>query len=247
MLPSWTITRYEVDRDAKIGIGFFSDVYRGTWRGRTVAIKCVAETTPRDLFLREVNIWKGLKHPNVLDLYGASGASGDGPWFFVCPYERFGSLSTFLRRVAQEGDASQNSREGDLLRFMHEIAKGMSYLHKKGVFHGDLKAANVLVDDRIHCLVSDFGQSEMKSEAYRLSGTALPHGTLRWQAPELMLGSSVLTSEMDVYSYAICCVEILSMGRLPWPLMSDEAVRNFVLSMYFFLVRAKREPGTGTL
>lgn len=47
-----------------------------------------------------------------------------------------------------------------------------------------------------------------------------------------MLGSSELTAEMDVYSYAICCVEILSMGRLPWPLMTDEAVRNFVLSMW---------------
>ncbi|KAJ6515780.1 hypothetical protein C8R45DRAFT_811380 [Mycena sanguinolenta] len=228
MLPSWTITRYEVDRDVKIGIGFFSDVYKGTWRGRTVAIKCLAETTPRELFLREVKIWKELKHPNVLDLYGASGASGGGPWFFVCPYERFGSLNSFLRRVAQEGDAAKNSRENDLPRFMHEIAKGMTYLHDKGVLHGDLKAANVLVDDRIHCLVSDFGQSEMKSEAYRISGAA-PHGTLRWQAPELMLGSSDLTPEMDVYSYAICCVEILSMGRLPWPLMSDEAVRDFVL------------------
>ncbi|KAJ6627483.1 hypothetical protein B0H10DRAFT_2161143 [Mycena sp. CBHHK59/15] len=229
-LPSWTITRYEVDRDVKIGIGFFSDVYQGTWRGRTVAIKCLTEATPRDLFLREVNIWKELKHPNVLELYGASGASGDGPWFFVCPYERFGSLSGFLRRVAQEGEAAKNGREGDLLRFMHEVAKGMEYLHDKGVLHGDLKAANILVDDRIHCLVSDFGQSEMKSEAYRISGTAPPHGTLRWQAPELMLGSSELTPEMDVYSYAICCVEILSMGRLPWPLMSDEAVRNFVLN-----------------
>ncbi|KAJ6521208.1 hypothetical protein DFH09DRAFT_223755 [Mycena vulgaris] len=229
MLPSWTITRYEVDRDVKIGIGFFSDVYKGTWRGRTVAIKCLAETTPRDLFVREVNIWRELKHPNVLELYGASGASGDGPWFFVCPYERFGSLSSFLRRVAQEGETAKNGREGDLLRFMHEVAKGMEYLHGKGVLHGDLKAANVLVDDRIHCLVSDFGQSEMKSEAYRISGAALPHGTLRWQAPELMLGSSELTPEMDVYSYAICCIEILSMGRLPWPLMSDEAVRNFVL------------------
>jgi abelson tyrosine-protein kinase 1 len=112
---------------------------------------------------------------------------------------------------------------------MHEIAKGMEYLHDKGVLHGDLKAANVLVDDRIHCLVCDFGQSEMKSEAYRISGAAPPHGTLRWQAPELMLGSSDLTPEMDVYSYAICCVEILSMGRLPWPLSTDEAVRNFVL------------------
>ncbi|KAJ7781563.1 hypothetical protein B0H16DRAFT_1819089 [Mycena metata] len=226
MLP---MRRYEVDRDVKIGIGFFSDVYKGTWRGRTVAIKCLAEATPRDLFLREVKIWKELKHPNVLELYGASGASGDGPWFFVCPYEKFGSLSGFLRRVAQEGEAAKNGREGDLLRFMHEIAKGMEYLHDKGVLHGDLKAANVLVDDRIHCLVSDFGQSEMKSEAYRISGAAPPHGTLRWQAPELMLGSSELTPEMDVYSYAICVIEILSMGRLPWPLMSDEAVRNFVL------------------
>lgn len=131
--------RYEVDRDVKIGIGFFSDVYKGTWRGRTVAIKCLAETTPRDLFLREVNIWRELKHPNVLELYGASGASGDGPWFFVCPYERFGSLSGFLRRVAQEGEAAKNGREGDLLRFMHEIAKGMEYLHDQGVLHGDLK------------------------------------------------------------------------------------------------------------
>ncbi|KAJ7072976.1 hypothetical protein C8F01DRAFT_267337 [Mycena amicta] len=230
MLPSWTITRYEVDRDVKIGIGFFSDVYKGTWRGRTVAIKCLVETTPRDLFLREVNIWKELKHPNVLELYGASGASGDGPWFFVCPYMRFGSLSTFLRRVAQQGDSARDGREGDVLRFMHEIAKGMEYLHAKGVLHGDLKAANVLVDDRIHCLVSDFGQSEMKSEAYRISGNAPPHGTLRWQAPELMLGSNELTPEMDVYAYTICCIEILLMGRLPWPLMGDDAVRNFVLN-----------------
>ncbi|KAJ7249923.1 hypothetical protein C8J57DRAFT_685725 [Mycena rebaudengoi] len=225
MLPSWTITRYEVERDVKIGIGLFSDVYKGTWRGRTVAIKVLAEVTPRDLFLREVDIWKELKHPNVLELYGASGGR---PWFFVCPYERFGSLSTFLRRVAQEGEAAKNGKEDDLPRFMHEVAKGMEYLHEKRVLHGDLKAANVLVDDRIHCLVSDFGQTEMKSEAYRVSGNA-PHGTLRWQAPELMLGSSKLTPEMDVYSYAICCIEMLSMGRLPWPLMSDEAVRNFVL------------------
>ena len=57
-----------------------------------------------------------------------------------------------------------------------------------------------------------------------------PDGTLRWQAPELMNGLSQLTVEMDVYAFAITCIEILQMGRMPWPLMDDDAVRRFVLS-----------------
>lgn len=32
----------------------------------------------------------------------------------------------------------------------------------------------MLVDDNKRCLVCDFGQSEMRSEAYRLSGTPPP-------------------------------------------------------------------------
>ena len=71
----------------------------------------------------------------------------------------------------QSGENNHNRREWDLFRFMHEISKGMEYLHGKGVLHGDLKAANVLVDDKYRCLISDFGQSEMKSEVYRISGT----------------------------------------------------------------------------
>jgi abelson tyrosine-protein kinase 1 len=90
----------------------------------------------------------------------------------------------------------------------------------------------------------------MKSEVYRLSRAPIPRkpgssfalpcpthfvpdGTLRWQAPELMQGAQVLTPEMDVYAFAICCVEILTKGALPWPLMDDNAVRHFVQSEYF--------------
>ena len=82
-LPRWTITRYEIDLEAKVGVGFFSNVYRGTWRKQTVAVKVLSETTPRKIFLREVKIWKLLYHPNVLELFGASSASGEPPWFLV--------------------------------------------------------------------------------------------------------------------------------------------------------------------
>lgn len=52
--PSWTITQYEVDRGEKIGIGFFSTVYKGTWRNRTVAMKVLAESTLERSFRYEV-------------------------------------------------------------------------------------------------------------------------------------------------------------------------------------------------
>jgi serine/threonine protein kinase len=88
---------YEVDIDekiGKIGIGYISTVYKGTWRKRIVAIKALATTTPRKLFTHEIEIWKSLNHPNVLELYGASRAP---PWFFVSPYCRNGHLVTWLK------------------------------------------------------------------------------------------------------------------------------------------------------
>lgn len=137
-----------MDREEKIGIGFFSDVYRGTWRARVVAIKVLAESTPRSLFLREVNIWKKLQHPNVLELYGASATDGDGPWFFVCKFCKGGSLVAYLKGLDEDtwnasigngGLAGERRPKVDLLKMMLEVAKGMDYLHSQGVLHGDLK------------------------------------------------------------------------------------------------------------
>ncbi|RPD53287.1 hypothetical protein L226DRAFT_572810 [Lentinus tigrinus ALCF2SS1-7] len=230
-LPSWTITKYEVVRDEHIGLGGFSDVYKGKWKGQTVAIKELLRTTPRKLFLREVSIWKTLQHPNVLELFGASSASSDPPWFFVSPYLKNGSLVTYLKSLPSLDSV-------DLLKMIHEISKGMAYLHSKGVLHGDLKAANVLVNDKHHCVISDFGQSEMKSEAYRISGIPLTHGTLRWQAPELMSGLSGLKQEVDAYAFAITCVELLTKGALPWLMADDDAVRHFVLPLDQVTTRA---------
>ena len=131
-LPSWTITKWEVDREEKIGIGFFSDVYKGTWRGSAAAIKVLAPTTPRKLFIHEVEIWKTLSHPNVLELFGASSTSADPPWFLVSPYMKHGSLVKYLKNVGPHSTIN-------FLKMIYEVGLGMAYLHERGVLHGDLK------------------------------------------------------------------------------------------------------------
>ncbi|KAF8334168.1 uncharacterized protein EI90DRAFT_3015196 [Cantharellus anzutake] len=223
-IPPWTITRWEVDRHKVIGEGHFSKVFKGGWKGRTVAIKVVARITPAHLFVHEAEIWKSLKHPNVLELLGASSASSNPPWFFVSPYMENGNLVRFLQ---------QHPNHGRALQFIHEIAVGMAYLHGNNVLHGDLKASNVLIDDNFRCVITDFGQSKLKSEAYRISGTSMPttkvQGTLRWLAPEAMDAAAHLTFERDVYAFAICCVEILGDGALPWANLDNFLVRTLVL------------------
>ncbi|KAI0338659.1 hypothetical protein BDW22DRAFT_693644 [Trametopsis cervina] len=269
-LPSWTITQYEIIRDAKIGQGYFGEVWRGSYRGRTVAVKVLAPWTPKELFLREVIVWDELRHPNVLELIGASAYDASGhlhphsprnglpsgtladsfhslggisatsgwdvpdearsPWFFVSRcYER-GNVAKWVKGLSKhEWDALLDDPAQGVLRMVHEIVGGMVYLHGRGILHGDLKCANILVNDFGHCIISDFGQSEMKSEACRISGQPLPHGTLRWQAPELMSGISDLTPQIDIYAFAITCVELLSKGNVPWFLASGDTVRHFVL------------------
>lgn len=54
-LPIWAIPRYDVDKEEKVGYGGFSSVYRGKWRGQTVAVKILKKETPRRLFVREVS------------------------------------------------------------------------------------------------------------------------------------------------------------------------------------------------
>lgn len=40
---------------------------------------------------------------------------------------------------------------------------------------------------------------------------------------------------MDVYAYAITCVEVLNMGQMPWNLIDDNAVQFIVLSAFLLI------------
>jgi serine/threonine protein kinase len=111
-----------------------------------------------------------------------SATSSLGSGTFPAPWTAVRGISPTRRDLTPPGPRARSitpedtaiHRERDLFRFMYEIAKGMEYLHSEGVSYGDLRGANILVDDKYRCVISDFGQSEMKSEVYRISGTLPP-------------------------------------------------------------------------
>lgn len=131
--------RLQVDLGPLIGIGTFSDVYKGTWKSVIVAIKILSPATPRDIYKHETQLWSALSNPNILPFLGASSTCGDPPWFLVSPYLSHGSLPTFLKK---ERDAVQRSVQP--LVMMQEIANGMAYLHRKEILHGDLKVSSIV-------------------------------------------------------------------------------------------------------
>lgn len=161
--------RFEITLEQSIGLTHFSNVYKGAWKGRSVAIKVLSEVTPSAVFLREMNVWKSLDHPNVLPLYGASSATAEPPWYFVSPYLKHGSLVQFLKRMSMHQSreledlgpiaerlkmsTSRSSygkfhrmvlKAGDVYRILQEVAKGMEYLHQNDTLHGDLKVCLVI-------------------------------------------------------------------------------------------------------
>ncbi|KAI0665533.1 kinase-like domain-containing protein [Trametes maxima] len=237
-IPSWAITQFDIAWGDYVGRGRFSDVFKGALRGRPdrscVAIKRVYKMTFHEfgLFEREASIWETLQHPNVLELFGASYNSYGPVWFFVTPYYDKRNLATYLSGIPSLLNV-------DVLKMINEIADGMAYLHNRAILHGDLKAANVLVDSDLSCVISNFGHSERKFKVDRRrwvsNATAAPNiepdaaeYSPKWLAPEQLAGQSVITQHIDVYAYAFTCVEILYKGDGPWPSADAATVRRFV-------------------
>ncbi|KAG8860163.1 hypothetical protein FRB96_004188 [Tulasnella sp. 330] len=231
-------TNPDVIRIAKpfksVGGGGSCDLYRGTYKrtGLQLALKRPrfsiqssqeAEDTKRR-FRREGKIWSTLLyHVNVVPFLGVVDIADET--YLVSPWLDHGDLARFVPERLRflelpEGERSAHPSRAAFEKFDEEkiiagIASGLAYLHDHSVIHGDIKAANVLLDAEIRPALSDFGLTKVLDGLSATSNAMKGAGSTRWMSPEL-LNNSPRSRESDIYALGMTITEILT-GRLPFP------------------------------
>jgi serine/threonine-protein kinase len=207
MLPK-KIGRYEIKTE--MGRGGMATVYHAYDPSfdRDVAIKVLPreflhDPQFHDRFQREIKTIALLEHPAIVPVYDVG--EEDGMPFFVMRYMSGGSLSDWIER-------GRFSLE-DTARIIERIAQALSYAHKKGVIHRDLKPDNILFDGNGDPFVSDFGVSKFSEAATNLTGSGII-GTPAYMSPEQAQGESI-DHRTDVYGLGVIIYQMLS-GKQPY-------------------------------
>jgi eukaryotic-like serine/threonine-protein kinase len=192
--------RFVLERE--LGSGGMARVYLGRDEvlDRPVAVKVLnpvhGGTEIGDRFQREGRTAARLAHPNIVQVYDAGEASFDGreTSYIVMEYVPGGDLKAL---IDQQGRLSGS----ELASLGGEVSAGLAHAHEHGVIHRDIKPHNILLDEKDHAKVTDFGIARAldTSQATR-TGSFL--GTALYSSPEQLQGKKV-TPKSDVYSLGI--------------------------------------------
>ncbi|KAJ0262153.1 Protein kinase domain-containing protein [Hirschfeldia incana] len=197
-----------------IGRGGYGNVFKGVLAdGTEVAFKrfknCSAGGDAN--FAHEVEVIASIRHVNLLALRGyctATTAYEGHQRIIVCDLVSNGSLHDHLFGEL-ETRLSWPLRQ----RIALGMARGLAYLHygaQPSIIHRDIKASNILLDERFEAKVADFGLAKFNPEGMTHMSTRVA-GTMGYVAPEYALYGQ-LTEKSDVYSFGVVLLELLS-GR----------------------------------
>ena len=208
----------------RIGQGSYGEVFRGTWQGREVAIKRLElKTLPVPLakdFNNEVNIMASCNCNQLVKLFGV--CTDKDHLALVMELMTRGSLHDVLQNP--EIELPWKPLRG---RIAQDIAKGIVYLHQKGIPHRYLTSYNILMDEQFQAKISDFGLSKIRT-ASKSTKTNQTAGSISWLAPEVLKGLP-RGPEADIYSFGIVLGEMAT-RRTPFEeALNDQQIMQWVI------------------
>jgi serine/threonine-protein kinase len=204
--------------DSAIGRGAMGAVYRGVHveleqpRAVKVLLPALAEDSQLvERFRREAMLAARLRHPNIVLIYDIDHV--EDLHYIVMELVDGVPLSQLARRAAP----LTWSRIVGILR---QLASALTYAHARNVAHRDVKPANILVGDRDHVTLVDFGIARA-GELAGLTMHGATIGTLAYLAPEQLGPSPGDGRSADLYALGVIAYELLT-GNRPF-MQSDPA------------------------
>ncbi|XP_062095695.1 probable leucine-rich repeat receptor-like serine/threonine-protein kinase At3g14840 [Humulus lupulus] len=200
----------------KLGQGGFGPVYKGQLHGKEVAVKRLSSSSSQgyEEFRNEIILISKLQHRNLVKLIGCCIENEEKLLIYEFMLNK--SLDTFIfddrRRVELDWAIRFNIIDG--------IARGLVYLHRDSslrVIHRDLKASNILLDEKMTPKISDFGLARIFEGTLDLANTHRVVGTIGvfnqlqrlYVSPEYAF-RGIFSEKCDVFSYGVLLLEIIS-------------------------------------
>jgi hypothetical protein len=210
-----------------IGKGTFGRVYLGMniTTGELIAVKQVevnpkAAGSDKDKIKelvksldQEIDTMQHLDHPNIVQYLG-------------CERKEY-SISIFLEYISGGSVGSCIRKHGKfeecvVSSLTRQTLGGLSYLHREGILHRDLKADNILLDLDGTCKISDFGISKKSDNIYGNDITNSMQGSVFWMAPEVIRSQGQgYSAKVDIWSLGCVVLEMFA-GKRPWS--KEEAI-----------------------
>jgi eukaryotic-like serine/threonine-protein kinase len=189
--------------------------------GRTVAIKLfpreLACGEGRERFFKEARVVGQLSHPSIIAVHDMGIEEASSTPYLVMEFVE----GQPLERILDKGNVPYPRASA----WAAEVAVALGVAHRKGVIHGDVKPANVLVTEEGRIKLTDFGMARLAS---RDSQDTPLLGTPAYWCPEQVLGKPQ-DARSDIFSLGIVLYEMVT-GHRPFDSDSLQGICSRILS-----------------
>ncbi|RWR72773.1 wall-associated receptor kinase 2-like protein [Cinnamomum micranthum f. kanehirae] len=186
----------------------------------------VQERSQLPLFVKGVRtLSRTVIHANVARLLGISTRERS------LIYKQFSERT--LRDSLHNSPSDRPSWE-ERLKIALGTARGLAFAHSKGLYHGNVKSSNILLDEKCNCKLVEFGVARVWSK-----NTLLNSSRGYVDQEYINLGTNQLIASMDVYSFGVVLVELIT-GQDPSSKAFNGRGRTSLAMVFVSAVKEKR-------